>query len=397
MLTTATWYETVILCSALILVGAIALMYVARKLGTDILGPMVIMLAMLTIGLVVQSWAGPYFLTPDGARFDQQAANFSDSLRGLRPWDSLAVENLGWPVLLGSFYAIFGRMPEVGVVLNAVAIAASAIFVARTSLVVFGRTSRWGLIAVYLLSPVIVATGPTLAAGSWLWLGAAMLATGMALASSHARQSLVCAISASAILLLTKFSLGLIVILVMALVWTTVRWILRFRLAWLEATVVSAVLAGSLGAGLGGIAAGSANTSRDFVAATSPTVVNIPRVLLGPFPWEIAASDLWLWHAANIIFWVALVAVATYRLVTSTHKEISVTLWITAFVLLIGLSLVLRDYQAISELRGIPAILLSALAVGSLKKPSFRESNPVPRSSVEESKKRPARGPALLA
>lgn len=379
-------------CASLlvVLLGMGLITWVARVLRVAA-GPALWVLAgQVVIAGFVLLVIGPFFMASDGLVYDREAFGFSESVAG-RGEAELTAGKEGWPVVLGLIYSAIGRAPFVGILVNCVVTALSSVFVAKTAVCIFGAVSDKRLLAAYFLSPLILIFGPSLMREALCWLGTAMLCAGLAMVLRRNRFGIATAVVGLVILATVRTSLGVVIIGAVALVGVVIAcWMRGMRLtafALVGATAVGAVVAAAPVLAALGIQEDDLRDNRVFLAdATTGFPVGdlgsgpvgllttafsmIPRIVFGPFPWELGPQIVWLWVLSNTVFWLGILWLVAKQVRRMSDKAPAYALIAASAIVMLGLSLTLTNYGIVVRMRGMPTMMLLPLVVGTIGSPA---------------------------
>lgn len=361
-----------------------------RVLGHPRYG-LTVFLGMFATGAVITSLFGPFFLAADGPQYDLQAFQFAQSLKGESVEVQFAGGKEGWPVVLGLVYFLFGRVTFVGIIISCIAVAISAIFVSGSAELLAGRFSERALYMWYFLTPLILLLGPSLMREALCWMAVSMVSYGVIARSSGHTRGLLVALLGALILGAVRTSLAVLVIAGLAVSWVCLILISR-KMYYVLAAIAIAVAAlasillsptlGALDSAEASLQANRLYLSAEATTGFSTSVLGtgvggflvvvmevFPRVLLGPFPWELGIpweageSMVWLWVLSNSLIWLALLWVVLRKRRLLKHRRAAALILGATAIVMLGMSLSLTNYGIIVRMRGTPMIMLLPLAL----------------------------------
>ncbi|MGO4692091.1 hypothetical protein [Glaciibacter sp. 2TAF33] len=345
---------------------------------------------LVVIGCIITMIFGPFFLGADGPEYDLQAVDVSLRLHGERLHAELTGGKEGWPLLLGAAYSLVGRVPFVGILLNCIAVGVSAVFVASTAKLLWGKFSPTALYLWYFGTPLIALLGPSLMREALCWMAISMLAFGaVALARRRAHAVWPILVGAGA-LFAVRTSLAVLVITALAMSWMVCILLAKKRYFMVALTMAAGVAIAStvLGSVLDGLGFSeqflqanrvyiSADATTGFASSSlQPGLLGLlstaaqvfPRVVLGPYPWEIQLAPAWIWVATNTIAWLVLLILAIRSLTFEGRRRVRMVALLAVALLLFGMSLSLTNYGIIVRMRGACVFLLLPLVLGGAQR-----------------------------
>lgn len=398
-------FASILIISVVILGGLIAICALTWVLGVRSCIGINVSLVYLAIGSLAYVLIGPFALSPDGPVYDAQALSFATKL-GYTPEPSrywpLDDGKWGWPIILSVFYAIDGRVPLTGVLINSIVMGLVVVTSAKASLVAFERVSYPTLYALFLLFPGFLLLGPTSMREPLVWLGLALLALGFAYCTSGERPLVGLLLIALAIVLVAwiRFPLGVLVLfglgsgLITGALWERYRGI--GVLAGFSLVSIGVLLFVDNVAYLVGYDLTEIVVTRNYLssAATTGFAVNAGplsslgatplifatffKILLGPFPWEMGREVVWLWVVANTSVWWVVLLLTLRSLKRVPRKRPAIVLLTLAAVILLGMGLTLTNYGIVVRLRTTPLVILAIVlaakgGIGRSSEPQLRE------------------------
>ncbi|WP_140425553.1 hypothetical protein [Cryobacterium sp. N21] len=385
-----------------------------RMLGTASPG-VLLYISLVAIGCLVTAFFGPFFLAPDGPIYDAQAHGFASDLRNERNDIGLTNGKEGWPILLGSVYYVFGRVTFVGVIINCLATASSAVFVARTAQIISGTFSSKKMYLWYVCTPLFAVLGPSLMREALCWLGISMICYALAslwngrigrLWIGGAGLFIFGTVRTSlAILVLCALILGLLIVVLIRK---------KMRLTLTVTSVISVIIASTaLSVALDslGVTEESLQLNRVYISVDATTgfaasslqpgvggfltmaLQVFPRLVLGPFLWEFGLAPVWVWVGANSIAWLAILYIAIRSIRRMKDGTIGVILLAASGLLLLAMSVSLTNYGIVVRMRGSTMIMLLPLVISqgrNVKLQAHRQRyETLPRALKLEREKRP--------
>lgn len=292
-------------------------------------------LFQVVLTLLVYAQVGQ--VLPDEGLYDRLARSISGNA-GIDPESSLSIAKFGWAYVLGGLYKVFGAVPQVGLILNATAMALVPIAVVRATVDLgWARAARPAMLLASLAPPFL------------MW-GTRLLREGLVILS-------VAIVFAAAVRCRNKLELRPLAILVVglsglffvrgtAVLLISVGLVVGASMAGrahrnnisfaqglaVGVSLLAVVVAFPLGSAYFGWDLEHANTtlsatSRDAessvfeqeavtvstpAAAVSRAITGFPTALLGPLPWQMSFSGIGILTAVDAVFWWALMA-AVFR------------------------------------------------------------------------------------
>ncbi|WP_104199815.1 hypothetical protein [Cryobacterium sp. Y29] len=368
------------------LLGLLVVGVISRRLLGASSDGLALYIYLVVIGCVVVTFFGPFFLAPDSPIYDEQALGVAESIREEETEAALTNGKEGWPILLGSVYYIFGRVTFVGIIINCVATAVSAIYVTRTAEIIFGSSSRRRMILWYLCTPLLALLGPSLLREALCWLGISLMCFALASVFRGRVSALWTGAIGVFIFGAVRTSLAILVLVALILGWLIVVLIKKKkRLTLLLASVMCVTLASTvlrLALNGLGVTEASLQANREYISVEATTgfssgslqpgiggflttaVQGFPRLLFGPFPWEFEFAPVWIWVGINTIAWLTILYLAIRSTFQIQEKTISLVLLTAAGLLLLAMSVSLTNYGIVVRMRGSTMILLLPLVLG---------------------------------
>jgi len=357
----------------------------ARLLGLARFG-VVIFVVLAAVGAVITLGFGPFFLATDGPVYDGQAASFASHLRDETSRSSLTDGKEGWPVLLGVVYFLVGRVPFVGILISCIAVGVSAVFGAGTARLLWGGFSPRALYAWYFATPLIVFLGPSLMREALCWMAISMIVFGFVAATRGTIHAIWVFVIGASVLIAVRTSLAVLILLAIGVSWLVCSLIAKrkFFMVVLIGVVAAAFASTFLRTILAqlGFSEQSLESNRVYIAVDattgfSPSALQpgvggffltaaqaFPKVLLGPFPWEIGLAPAWIWVVANSIVWLVMLTMAIRRCILARDRRWVAVLVVATGLLVFGMSLSLTNYGIIVRMRGAGLMLLLPLVLG---------------------------------
>ena len=357
-----------------------------RLLGSAHYG-VTVFIGLVFVGCVITLRFGPFFLATDGPVYDQQAFGFAESLRGNSVSKALDSGKEGWPILLGFIYYLLGRVTFVGILVNCLATALSAVFVARTAQLLRGSFSPRALYTWFFCTPLLLLLGPSLLREAACWLGISMLCYSTIAIARGRLGAIWPAVSGAFILITVRTSLAALVLGALLVSWLAITLIGRKR--YLAVALMAVVGIAFASSGLNvllaqlGFTAESIQTNRVYISVDATTgfavdslqtgvvgflstaVQVVPRLLFGPFPWELGFAPVWIWVLLNTLVWLVLLFLAIRNLSHLEHKYFGLILVVASGLVLLAMSVTLTNYGIVVRMRGAAMIMLLPLVLGS--------------------------------
>lgn len=372
-----------LVCITLFL-GTIVASVGSRIAGISPAVPLAVFLWYFAVGLVLYFAVGPFSLSGDGITYDQQAVAVGLRMGMEAPLgfdSSLHWGKWGFPIVLGSIYALVGRMPIAGILLNCIVVALVCIVILATAKRISGNhNSRW-VLGFMLMCPSFVTLGPAVMREAFCWLGIAAVIYGATCwykgsGFASGTSSFVVGLT---ILAVTRTSLAALVIVALGSALATMQVWMRFQrtglVVYLTMIGLGVLLFGTSIFHLAGYDATSIMLTRAYLSEVATTgfivhagplsvfgpmgalVASIPKVLLGPLPWELSVQLVWGWVVINAVFWWTMIVAILRRRRAFSDKSMYVLLTVFAMVLLIGMAATLTNYGILSRLRSLPMVV----------------------------------------
>jgi hypothetical protein len=89
----------------------------------------------------------------------------------------------------------------------------------------------------------------------------------------------------------------------------------------------------------------------------------VPRIVLGPFPWEVGFSAVWLWVIANDVIWIVALVIMIRRTRLLSERRVIAVLIIAGAIVLTGMALTLTNYGIVIRMRGIPYVMILPILI----------------------------------
>jgi hypothetical protein len=376
------------------LAGCLVTAWAGRVPGQRLNVGVLLYLWLALVGVVLYRTFGPFFLGTDGPLYDAQALGIAQKMSGELDGGGLSLRQgkVGWPTMLGVVYAAMGRVPLAGILINCAVVAVSAAITQKAAVVAWGRCSTVRLLAVFGLVPCFMVLGPSLMREPLCWLGSAMITYAVVHRMRLGTTRWAPLLAGALLLLWVRTLLGVLVIGGYLLGYLFLR--LKNRYGWSLALVGVGLLSSSLllaagpalalaGQDFASVAAGRTyladevttgfaqipDYSGGALGLVTVALKTLPPVALGPFPWEIGFSGVWLWVLANsVAWWMVLVAVvqAARR---SRRDDVVMLCSIAGLAVLIGMSAMLTNYGIVVRIRSDVLVMLAPVVMGVAARP----------------------------
>lgn len=310
------------------------------------------------------------YFAPDARTYDEQAQEVLSSWLGetsVQP--SLYSGKEGWPNLLAMVYAIGGPSPYLGLAINAGFCVGIAVLVWKITELICDYPLAPRVAALLVLNPVVIFWGGLLLreAGMWFFVLLATFGTARAvtqkrwhgsgaalilgLAGAFAfRSSVAIPLGLALLVMILLYGranfLGKLVVVLIAVAFTpfALNYMEQSSIADLERITASQAELASADSGfsIGGI---------EGMAAA------IPRVVAGPFPWEIPSLGI-----QYVSDWAVWFGVLVFSIVGSRGIKAAWLLWVPALAVLVALVITSGNYGTMIRLRATALVLLLPLA-----------------------------------
>jgi hypothetical protein len=416
---------TLLAVGVLFLAGLLITLWFGRVPGQRINVGVLTYLWLVVVGLGLYASFGPFFLATDGPRYDAQAVDIARQLAGGRSGIDINQGKVGWPTMLGTVYAVLGRVPLAGILISCTVVALTAAVTGKAAVAAWGRCPTLPLVAIFCLSPSFLLLGPSLMREPLCWFGTA-LATLAAIRRIRAARGWIAPLLLGALVLFwVRTLLGVLVVGGLLLGYVLVA--LKRRYGWTVSAIASGAVSAAMlllvgpvlalaGQDLLSVAEGrgylaeSATTGFGSVPSTSGGVTgllqagvqSLPRVLLGPFPWEVGLAAVWLWIIANSLVWWATIVLIWRAGRRAAWDDVVLTAVVAGLVVLMGMAVVLTNYGIVVRLRSDVVVLLVPVVLGLWtsgtedtgkggRRAPARASRPVPAALPDPTTPRPGR------
>lgn len=378
-----------------IVAGLLTIHAWARLLRVGSSGPLIVFMAYVLIGLGLAAAAGPFAFATDGPVYDSQAMGVATDI-GIVPGETqtepLHPGKAGYPVLLGAIYAVTGRMPLAGILINCIFVGATVATILGAAQVAYGRARQIPVVVLFLVSPTFLTLGPAVMREALCWLGVSLLVF-VSVQLWHRRLngvSLFCLAGSISILVSVRTTLFVLMLLsvviafCIAIVWRQMGLTgLWFLLAF---GALSLLVLGDPLIGILGFDFSSIMMTRDYLARSATTgfsisagplsafggagllLASLPTVVFGPFPWQMGPEPVWAWVALNAVSWWVAIILALRNQVARLRPGITVLLMSSAVGLLLGLSLTMTNFGIVARLRAIPLVIILVIVAGASKR-----------------------------
>lgn len=384
----------------LVLVGGALIALIARKVTSAKIAPMILAAVVFDVGVLLAIVTVLKVLSGDANTWHSLASEAGAYLNGeIGEAVTYVGGKEGYIWILGGVYAFAGPVPMVGMTLGILFHLAVVVAVAKSTELLLesdsvggagGATAvrRAALLAAVL--PAIVWWSPQLLRESLTMMLYACVLCFVLLALVRKKfWPLIVVGLAIGVLTWVRSSLGLILAVATFAVLVYIvagrsRYHLFFRL-------ILFVGVGSIFPVLQGTLAGTLNVSESFIVDTTAELsvtassgfpglgfglgiaqvlsITVPRVLIGPFVWEVDASAVMLLAFMELLCWV-LVVILSLRSAKYFRKRgaLSDSRWLVPAILvmtaivLIGLTIVVGNYGILARFRPVATVLLLPLA-----------------------------------
>ena len=388
---------------------------VTRKIGVSFLPFMVIGPVLIATGLTTQIPSSPlYFEFADGALYQNWGYEIYESWNTGEDWESKRLwPGKGfWPLLIAGFRLIAGPVIVSLIVLNSMLIAFSVVLLQKATSLGFGVNPRVVFIALTLSSSPILLFGPTLLREAIFWLGISATVAGLAyLYSDHYFSAISLLLGGTFLILAIRPNYGVIVVYLAAFaalgIWVFHRKPRRGKKVIIGLGCALAIalsfppvfsyLSTDLGAVdetadrvARGLTKGDVtttltpppNTPDDVTTAgerfldstLGAAITRFPKLVLGPFWWEVGPEPIWIVVVASTLHYWFLLATSLLLLIKRNNRNLlTVTLFLVSALIIASLSVVLTNYGIVVRFRVVAEIFLSPLSAGYLAGLSLRK------------------------
>lgn len=378
--------------SAVIVAGLLTSALLRRFDGLRVVVPWLVAVPTACV-LVVALLDRPFGSGTDEVVYQRQARSIWTSLilTGRLDGDYVVVDQgkSGWPTMLGVLYRLTGDdNPYLGIVVNAVVAYVALLLVAAAGCRLWpGRTPGPWAGPVLTLSPTVLVFSASLLRETWVWLAVAVAVHGVISLTGHRRLVGAAVVMAGALLAYwVRAPMAAIIVGAVAaavvVAWTWRRFgglggltvFVALGLAGQRALVVALAYLG--------LTPDALLATRDYLAVSASTgfppadpftvpglLQAVVRVGLGPLPWELRPSFVWVWILANWAFWILVLVLAAKALLRTPVTVGKVALMTFAFVLLVGLAISLTNYGIVVRMRAVVLVAVLPLAWGALTSP----------------------------
>lgn len=351
----------------------------------------------LTLAVAILLKVGLFF--PDALHYDAQAQQLSDSSTQI----AVTSGKEGWPLLLSLLYRMFGHSPILGLLVNAIAAALTVCVLAHAAhrLTLPRRATAW----ILALLPTTLFWSSLLLRESLTWLFMAIILfalSGLVTHRSSLREMMIFAIGLAGLLafrgtmaiLMAAFGLAAIV-----LSRNRGRGI-AISIVMIALVSVPGPVATKLDAIVGIYTPAHLNASRTALARTASTAFDtsvtdlqsaqsaiprvLPRVLLGPFPWEWGAVGIPF--ALDGVLWCMILFLAIRGWHRHADRRQLLVAVLPAAALLVALAFTSGNYGTMVRLRLQATVLIIPLAAAGLTglRPHFVGTKPAPQRTLGE-------------
>ena len=405
----------------LLTVSAYGLFRLARFWKVSLLPGAVLLPSLIATGVVLYYPLSPLYVHSDGEFYQQWGFSLAASwITGEPPYSPppAHAHKWLWPLIIGGITTVAGPVAISLIIFNALAMVFSVVMLQKSTFLLGGSAPRWSMVFIFLSSIPFLLFGPSLLREAVFWLGVAsgVLALAYASVERYTPAVLACGLCA-ATLIGIRPDAGLVLVygfVSIAILSFGVVGRRRSRLRVATASLSVLVLAVSfpatfelVRAGVTGDTVSESNENLagegvatafkssavskcelESVGGSMATAVvcrafeNMPRALLGPFPWEYEPGAIWLVVGASTLHFLLLVGLAAYHVVrTSGSRWTPIALLGVAALSMVMFSSMLTNYgilvrfRAATEIMLIPLALLGALKLTAKLKPSLVERN----------------------
>lgn len=373
--------------------GVFLVTCVARVWSIPVWLPVVTLVVQMLVGMASYILLGPFSMSEDGGTYDQQAVYFASGF-GLRtPFgfeQPLHDGKAGYPTLLGLAYVLTGRQPFVGIAINTVAVALTSIVVYAAARKAFSRVNPYIILVYFVVAPFYITLGPSIMREALCWLGIALCSYALVCYLRGVDLVPATMVLAVGVLVLYFVRTGLLWLTLGALavaIGTVVLWRsfgTRSLVLWALLGLVLLLVIGEPLLSLAGYSSEYVIANREFNAIGANTgfsvtvgplvafgitgymIAALPKLLIGPLPWELEPMLVWAWVLGNTVFWWFALW-QTLRIGRSRGLNSQfVGLVCAAAVMLVAMAAFNSNYGVLSRMRALPLIILLIIMAGGM-------------------------------
>ncbi|MHB1063505.1 MAG: hypothetical protein ACYC1Z_03265 [Georgenia sp.] len=377
--------------AALFLIG-LSLLFLAVRNSGNLIPALVSYVMHSIIGIGVYVTIGLY--SPDAVHYDAVAVELAFDIEFDGTDRGITAGKEGFPLVVAGVYRLIGHTPEAGIILNALLSALVVVAVGGLA----RRLSAPSTLAAWLaaLFPAFMLWGSLLLREAAVWLLLTTFAYGLiGIVRDVGRQSINWLLSLGTLLALfwVRGSLAVILAGTVFAIFIIARGARALVATLLALGLVAILFGGELAGRLSSLAGGytpqelgelRAALSRsagqtafetleihDPVSAIISLLDTLPRVLVGPYPWEWQRVGLVL--TADAIFWIALLVAGIVGVWRSNDRRRWIVPATIVCALLVVLTVTSGNYGTMQRLRVQAAVLIipaAAHAVHLARRPT---------------------------
>jgi len=339
-------------------------------------------------------WNSPLFKVGDARAYTWQGLGYAQNIEGGSNKLLLVSGKDGWPKLLGNLFHLFGYVQELGIYVNALATILAAVFMHLACKKINIDTTIPYAVYLIVFCPASLYWGSLPGREPINWLCIAVMA--------YATAQLSIRLSIAPILWMTLATFALFPVrgsIALALAGTYIiglviagnadrshRVLARFVTIAAGALVIPQAINQINNQGLHGRSLAQIRTSLSVANSnfTNPdevssglfsltTLKSIPRIMLGPLPWEFKPS-LFL-AIIDAIFWWGLWYIAYTGIRDSKRYDILKLYIVPTFILIITGASALTNYGIVLRLRGLMIPVIAPIIALGLVQRKLRQSN----------------------
>jgi hypothetical protein len=305
-----------------------------------------------------------------------------------------------WSVLIGLATVMLGPVAFFMIVVNAVLVSFSFLFLQQSASLLFNFKTHWISLLVFMSNPALILNGPSLLREGAFWFGSSLLVLGLTLVSrSSLMAGLIALLLGSGVILAVRPNLGVFVVFLF-LISTTITWIWVHRKSGKQFMAIGlgilSVLLILFPFGIDSLAgrddlpsyaeaaaqelSDSASTgfhnseelvctSNEYLATACLSLSNLPNFLFGPFVWEMEWEPFWLVLLASTWHFLFILGISSTTLFTRSLRQPALfALFITGAALTLLLATTLTNYGIVARFRTLIWLLLLPPAWAGLER-----------------------------
>lgn len=382
---------SVLILVATFVVGVLVATVSARLMQLPVWMPNCVLAVHMIVGTAAYAVLGPFSMSPDGHTYDSQAVTIASRFGMEAPyWFSNALHpgKEGFPSILGVIYSFLGREPLAAIGLNSITTAITAIVLMATTRKAFGAVNPWPL-AIYLcLMPAFITLGPAVMREAMCWLGISLVSYLVAsyLAGSGILSGSLMGLVGFALLFYVRTGLAaLVLVAVVVAIGTVIVWRLFGAAALATLAVLGTLvvlLVGDVILTIAGYNPTYVINNRNFNANFATTgytvwtgplevfgitgymIAALPKILLGPLPWELGPQLVWAWVLFSTVFWWAAIWIIARIGIRKGLTTQFLGFTVMSLVLLIALAAFFSNYGVLSRMRSLPLVVMLVIIGG---------------------------------